>query len=65
MFVERNMESLKSKLIISSQMNLGDTRKRNDIRLFWKDFMMMNCIASRRLQLGGQKKNVNTWTHSY
>ena len=61
----QNMENLKNKSINSKQMNLCDTRKRKDVRLFWKDFRLLNCIAIRRWQLGGQKKNVYTWTHSH
>ena len=60
----QNIESVKNKSIISRHMNLGDTRSWKGTRPFWKESRMLNCIATRRLHLGGQK-NEKTLTHSY
>ena len=58
------MEHLKNKSIVSKQINLGDTRWREDILLFCTEFKKINCIPIRRLHFDGQKKNVYTWTLS-
>ena len=44
------MENLKNKTIISKQVNLCDTRERDNFRLYWKDGRKMNFVPIHRLQ---------------
>ena len=59
------MENLKNKTIISKQVNLCDTRERDNFRLYWKDCRKMNFVPIHRLQLGGRDKTAKTWMHSH